>query len=257
MRTVAQKKLIGEEATVIHTEVIEILVARLHPDEVPGSRRTLETGSVQLPESADVAQVLSGVENFVDVEVFLWKLEIARWDASSSPESTIYSDNWILVWNHTRDFRQKMQATITSILNSNSLIGKIQDFGQDRYAVDTVTSMLKKNRNGDLWYRYLYRNQKVIRLRARNSAVCDFKNLTGYSAIWLTALNKPWNLLVVLFTFLSLWWAENGIDYVRSRLTSCCICHEEVINKMYWNIRLFLLEMLNGINKRHDEKRSK
>ena len=71
MRTVAQKKLIGEEATVIHTEVIEILVARLHPDEVPGSRLTLETGSVQLPESADVAQVLSGVENFVDVEVFL------------------------------------------------------------------------------------------------------------------------------------------------------------------------------------------
>ena len=37
-----------------------------------------------------------------------------------------------------------MQATITSILNSNSLIGKIQDFGQDRYAVDIVTSMLKK-----------------------------------------------------------------------------------------------------------------
>ena len=144
MRTVAQKKLIGEEATVIHTEVIEILVARLHPDEVPGSRLTLETGSVQLPESADVAQVLSGVENFVDVEVFLWTLEVARWDASSSPESTIYSDNWILVWNHTRDFRQKMQATITSILNSNSLIGKIQDFGQDRYAVDIVTSMLKK-----------------------------------------------------------------------------------------------------------------
>ena len=71
MRTLAEKKLIGEEATVIRTEVIEILVARLHPDGVPGSRLTLETGSVQLPDSADVAQVLSGVENFVDVEVFL------------------------------------------------------------------------------------------------------------------------------------------------------------------------------------------
>ena len=71
MRTVAEKKLIGEEATVIHTEVIEILVARLHPDGVPGSRLTLETGSVQLPDSAHVVQVLSGVEKFVDVEVFL------------------------------------------------------------------------------------------------------------------------------------------------------------------------------------------
>ena len=71
MRTVAEEKLIGEEATVIHTEVIEILIARLHPNEVPGSRLTLETGSVQLPDSADVVQVLSGVEKFVDVEVFL------------------------------------------------------------------------------------------------------------------------------------------------------------------------------------------
>ena len=69
MRSVAEKKLIGEEATVIHTELIEILVARLHPGGVPGSRLTLETGSVQLPDSADVAQVLSGFENFVDVEV--------------------------------------------------------------------------------------------------------------------------------------------------------------------------------------------
>ena len=63
--------MIGEEATVIHTEVIEILVARLHPNGVPGSRLTLETGSVQLPDSADVVQVLSGVEKFVDVEVFM------------------------------------------------------------------------------------------------------------------------------------------------------------------------------------------
>lgn len=67
----AEKKLIGEEATVIQTEIIDILVARLHPDGVPGSRLTLETGSVQLPDSADVAQALSGVRNFVDVEVFL------------------------------------------------------------------------------------------------------------------------------------------------------------------------------------------
>ena len=71
MRTVAEEKLIGEEATVIHTEVIEILIARLHPNEVSGSRLTLETGSVQLPDSADVVQVLSGIEKFVDVEVFL------------------------------------------------------------------------------------------------------------------------------------------------------------------------------------------
>lgn len=67
----AEKKLIGEEATVIQTEIIDILVARLHPDGVPGSRLTLETGSVQLPDSADVAQALSGVRNFVDLEVFL------------------------------------------------------------------------------------------------------------------------------------------------------------------------------------------
>ena len=67
----ADEKLIGEEATVIHTEVIEILVARLHLDEVPGSRLTLETGSVVLPDSADVVQVLSGVEKFLYVEVLL------------------------------------------------------------------------------------------------------------------------------------------------------------------------------------------
>ena len=70
MRTVAEEKLIGEEATVIHTEVIEILVARLHPDGVPGSRLTLESGSVQLPDSADFKRILSGFEKFVDVEVF-------------------------------------------------------------------------------------------------------------------------------------------------------------------------------------------
>ena len=82
MRTVVDEKLIGEEATVIHTEVIEILVARLHPDEVPGSRLTLETGSVVLPDSADVVQVLSGVQKFVDVEVFLRMLKLASSDAA-------------------------------------------------------------------------------------------------------------------------------------------------------------------------------
>ena len=93
MRSVAEKKLIGEEATVIYTELIEILVARLHPDGVPGSRLTLETGSVQLPDSADVAQVLSGFEDFVDVEVLLGKLEVPPSDVSSNPERTIYNSH--------------------------------------------------------------------------------------------------------------------------------------------------------------------
>lgn len=93
MRNVAEKKLLGEEATVIHTELIEILVTRLHPDVVPGSRLTLETGSVQLPDSADVAQVLSGFENFVDVEVLLGKLEVAPSDTSFNPDPTTYNSH--------------------------------------------------------------------------------------------------------------------------------------------------------------------
>jgi len=86
MRTLAEGKLIGAEATVIHTEVIEILVARLHTDGVPGSRLLLETGSVQLPDSVEVFS--RGVGNFVDVEV-LQKLEVAPSDALSNPEPTM------------------------------------------------------------------------------------------------------------------------------------------------------------------------
>lgn len=84
LMTVAERKVIGEKATVIHTEVIDALVVRLHPDEVPGSLLTLEiasvhardmlnisyfTGSVQLPDSAEMKEVLTGVGSFVDVEV--------------------------------------------------------------------------------------------------------------------------------------------------------------------------------------------
>ena len=102
MRTLAEGKLIGAEATVIHTEVIEILVARLHPDGVPGSRLLLETGSVQLPDSADAVEGFSrGVENFVDVEV-LQKLEVTPSDALSNPEPTMYngdSTECIAIWS--------------------------------------------------------------------------------------------------------------------------------------------------------------
>ena len=69
LRTIAEKKVIGENATVIQTEIIDALVVRLHPDEAAGSQLTLKTGSVQLPDSADMKETLNGVGNFVDVEV--------------------------------------------------------------------------------------------------------------------------------------------------------------------------------------------
>lgn len=69
LRIVAKKKMIGEKATVIHTEVIDVLIVRLHPDGAPGAWLTLETGSVQLPNSADMKEALTGAGNFVDVEV--------------------------------------------------------------------------------------------------------------------------------------------------------------------------------------------
>ena len=67
LKVIAKNKVIGEEPTVILTEAMEVLVVRLHPDEVAGSVFRLPTGSVQLPD--DLKASLSGVGAFVDIEV--------------------------------------------------------------------------------------------------------------------------------------------------------------------------------------------
>lgn len=71
MRTVAKRKVVNEEPTIIRTETLDALVVKLNPEEVAGSFLTLETGSVQLPDSADMREALTGLGDFVDIEVLL------------------------------------------------------------------------------------------------------------------------------------------------------------------------------------------
>jgi len=68
---VTKRKVVNEEPTIIRTEALDALVVRLEPEEVAGSLLTLETGSVQLPDSVDMREALTGAGNFVDIEVFL------------------------------------------------------------------------------------------------------------------------------------------------------------------------------------------
>lgn len=62
-------KVVGEEPSVVDTEALDALVVRLHPEEVAGSLLTLETGSVRLPDSANMRELLRGAGDFVDIEV--------------------------------------------------------------------------------------------------------------------------------------------------------------------------------------------
>lgn len=69
MKTVAKRKVVNEEPTIISTEALDALVVKLDPVEVAGSLLTLETGSVQLPDLAALRHVLTGAGDFVDIEV--------------------------------------------------------------------------------------------------------------------------------------------------------------------------------------------
>lgn len=69
LRTVTNGKVAGEEASFIRTEALDGLVARKHPDELAGSLLSLETGSVWLPNSDDMRELMASVGSFVDVEV--------------------------------------------------------------------------------------------------------------------------------------------------------------------------------------------
>lgn len=72
LKTVAKRKVVNEEPTIISTEALDALVVKLDPEKVAGSLLTLETGSVQLPDSANMKQVLAGAGDFVDIEVLLY-----------------------------------------------------------------------------------------------------------------------------------------------------------------------------------------
>ena len=72
LRTVAKRKVVNEKPTIIRTEALDALVVRLDPEELAGSVLTLETGSVQLPDSAGMRETLEGVGDFVDIEVMLY-----------------------------------------------------------------------------------------------------------------------------------------------------------------------------------------
>ena len=69
MKTATKRKVVNEEPTIIRTEALDALVVRLDSEEVAGSLLTLETGSVQLPDSADMRKTLTGAGDFVDIEV--------------------------------------------------------------------------------------------------------------------------------------------------------------------------------------------
>lgn len=60
LRTVAKRKVVNEEPTIIRTETLDALVVKLNPEEVAGSFLTLETGSVQLPDSAVALTGING-----------------------------------------------------------------------------------------------------------------------------------------------------------------------------------------------------
>ena len=72
----AKRKVVNEEPTIIRTEALDAMVVRLDPEEVAGSSLTLETGSVQLPDSADMREALTGAGDFVDIEVLLYDVSV-------------------------------------------------------------------------------------------------------------------------------------------------------------------------------------
>ena len=76
LKTVAKRKVVNEEPTIISTEALDALVVKLDPVEVAGSLLTLETGSVQLPDSAALRHLLTGAGDFVDIEVLLYDVSV-------------------------------------------------------------------------------------------------------------------------------------------------------------------------------------
>ena len=80
----AKSKVVNEEPTIISTEALDALVVKLDPVEVAGSLLTLETGSVQLPDSAAMRQVLTGAGDFVDIEVLLYDVSVEYFMGTSS-----------------------------------------------------------------------------------------------------------------------------------------------------------------------------
>ncbi|XP_078349636.1 LOW QUALITY PROTEIN: polycystin-1-like protein 2 [Oculina patagonica] len=83
LRTVTNGKVVGEEPSVVDTEALDALVVRLHPEEVAGSLLTLETGSVRLPHSANMRELLRGAGDFVDIEVISSPVNYFNWDPSA------------------------------------------------------------------------------------------------------------------------------------------------------------------------------
>ena len=71
LQTVIKGKVVGEDPSVIKTELLEALVARSHPEYVAGSLLTLETCYVHFPESQIMRDMLSGTGEYVDLEVWL------------------------------------------------------------------------------------------------------------------------------------------------------------------------------------------
>ena len=71
LQTVIKGKVVGEDPSVIKTELLEALVARRHPEYVAGSLLTLKTCYVHFPESQIMRDMLSGTGEYVDLEVWL------------------------------------------------------------------------------------------------------------------------------------------------------------------------------------------
>lgn len=72
LKIVVKRKVVNEEFIIISIEVLDVLVVKLDFEKVVGFLLILEIGFVQLFDLVNMKQVLVGVGDFVDIEVFLY-----------------------------------------------------------------------------------------------------------------------------------------------------------------------------------------
>lgn len=72
LKIVVKRKVVNEEFIIMSIEVLDVLVVKLDFEKVVGFLLILEIGFVQLFDLVNMKQVLVGVGDFVDIEVFLY-----------------------------------------------------------------------------------------------------------------------------------------------------------------------------------------
>lgn len=72
LKIVVKRKVVNEEFIIMSIEVLDVLVVKLDFEKVVGFLLILEIGFVQLFDLVNMKQLLVGVGDFVDIEVFLY-----------------------------------------------------------------------------------------------------------------------------------------------------------------------------------------